>query len=219
MSGTGRSQLVFVHGIGDVRDAQGELRTWLAELAVGARRAGHSDQVSALTQGWLAQTRFADYSDWEVLLRRRPADRRPGAGEGPDVRRPVAAPGRRLRHQVRPPGRLRTSQDAERVTRSSLQTTLGNGSARNCHLVFWPASHAVPDATPLSVCRVETAAGGPIATCRIIDPEFFRSARSAQDGAPGIEDCGSSWCAPEAGKPLPTRAERIPRPGNRAEGR
>lgn len=32
-------------------------------LAHGARDAGHADTVSGLTQGWLAETRFVNYSD------------------------------------------------------------------------------------------------------------------------------------------------------------
>ncbi|MFJ3307080.1 alpha/beta hydrolase [Streptomyces sp. NPDC086549] len=54
---------MFVHGIGGLRDTAGERREWLDALAEGARKAGHSDAVSGLTQGWLAQTRFANYSD------------------------------------------------------------------------------------------------------------------------------------------------------------
>ena len=62
VSGSGGVQLVFVHGIGGLRDTEAEQRTWLQALAEGARRAGHSDLVSALTCQWLAETRFADYS-------------------------------------------------------------------------------------------------------------------------------------------------------------
>ncbi|MEU6312154.1 hypothetical protein [Streptomyces sp. NPDC047014] len=63
MGGSGAVQLVFVHGIGGLRDSARERRDWLDALAEGARRAGHADVVSGLTQGWLADTRFADYSD------------------------------------------------------------------------------------------------------------------------------------------------------------
>ncbi|WP_230396075.1 alpha/beta fold hydrolase [Streptomyces blattellae] len=52
-----------MHGIGALRNAEQERRTWLESLACGARRAGHSDSVSGLTRGWLADVRFADYSD------------------------------------------------------------------------------------------------------------------------------------------------------------
>ncbi|MFI0510584.1 hypothetical protein ACH3Y9_11425 [Streptomyces sp. WSLK1-5] len=58
-----RAQLLFVHGIGGVREAERERRAWLEALAHGARAAGHSDSVSGLTQGWLASTHFANYSD------------------------------------------------------------------------------------------------------------------------------------------------------------
>ncbi|MGV9455102.1 hypothetical protein [Streptomyces sp. NPDC003635] len=63
MTASGSAQLLFVHGIGGSRDAVRERRAWLESLADGARRAGHSDAVSGLTQGWLADVRFADYSD------------------------------------------------------------------------------------------------------------------------------------------------------------
>ncbi|WAZ24953.1 hypothetical protein STRCI_006410 [Streptomyces cinnabarinus] len=63
MTASGSAQLLFVHGIGGLRDADRERRAWLDSLADGARRAGHSDAVSRLTQGWPADVRFADYSD------------------------------------------------------------------------------------------------------------------------------------------------------------
>ncbi|SOD90331.1 hypothetical protein SAMN06272765_6438 [Streptomyces sp. Ag109_G2-15] len=63
MSGSDTPQLVFVHGIGKLRGSEDERRDWLEALAQGARRAGHSDAVSGLTQGWLAEARFANYSD------------------------------------------------------------------------------------------------------------------------------------------------------------
>ncbi|MGW2643152.1 hypothetical protein [Streptomyces sp. NPDC001348] len=62
MSGSGATQLVFVHGIGGLRDTAKERREWLEALAVGARAAGHADAVSGLTQGWLAEVRFANFS-------------------------------------------------------------------------------------------------------------------------------------------------------------
>ncbi|MEV5971510.1 hypothetical protein [Streptomyces sp. NPDC051921] len=63
MSGSVTPQLVFVHGIGGLRDTEQQRREWLEALADGARRAGHSDVISGLTRGWLAETRFANYSD------------------------------------------------------------------------------------------------------------------------------------------------------------
>ncbi|GGU41822.1 hypothetical protein GCM10010244_79980 [Streptomyces coeruleorubidus] len=62
MVATAKPQLVFVHGIGGLRDAETERRQWLRALATGARKAGHAESVSALTQDWLADTTFADYS-------------------------------------------------------------------------------------------------------------------------------------------------------------
>ncbi|MGW6576451.1 hypothetical protein ACWGAN_30375 [Streptomyces sp. NPDC054945] len=55
--------MVFVHGIGGLRDTEQQRREWLEALADGARRAGHSEVISGLTRGWLAETRFANYSD------------------------------------------------------------------------------------------------------------------------------------------------------------
>ncbi|MFE2648006.1 hypothetical protein ACFXDO_36470 [Streptomyces nigra] len=63
MMATARPQLVFVHGIGGLRDAETERRQWLKALATGARAAGQPELVSALTKGWLADVRFADYSN------------------------------------------------------------------------------------------------------------------------------------------------------------
>ncbi|AZQ32080.1 hypothetical protein EJ357_47890 [Streptomyces cyaneochromogenes] len=63
MVGTANPQLVFVHGIGGLRDAEAERQQWLRALATGVRAAGRAELVSALTQGWLADVRFADYSD------------------------------------------------------------------------------------------------------------------------------------------------------------
>ncbi|MFJ3960801.1 hypothetical protein [Streptomyces sp. NPDC090036] len=60
---TAHPQLLFVHGIGGLRDPEAERRQWLAALATGVRAAGQPELVSALTQGWLADVRFADYSD------------------------------------------------------------------------------------------------------------------------------------------------------------
>ncbi|MFJ7068449.1 alpha/beta hydrolase [Streptomyces sp. NPDC101115] len=58
-----KPRLVFVHGIGAPRDAAAELDEWLRAVAAGARAAGHSAQVSALTGGWAADARFAYYGD------------------------------------------------------------------------------------------------------------------------------------------------------------
>lgn len=63
MVATAHPQLVFVHGIGGLRDAETERRQWLKALATGVRAAGQPEVISALTQGWLANVRFADYSD------------------------------------------------------------------------------------------------------------------------------------------------------------
>jgi hypothetical protein len=60
---TAHPQLVLVHGIGGLRNAETERRQWLKALATGVRAAGQPELVSALTQGWLADVRFADYSD------------------------------------------------------------------------------------------------------------------------------------------------------------
>ena len=63
MVATANPQLVFVHGIGGLRNAETEQQKWLRALATGVRAAGQPELVSALTQGWLADVRFADYSD------------------------------------------------------------------------------------------------------------------------------------------------------------
>ncbi|MGC0333933.1 pimeloyl-ACP methyl ester carboxylesterase [Streptomyces sp. SAI-170] len=55
--------LVFVHGIGAPRDPDAERASWLAALAVGARRAGHSRQAEALARRDLDDTVFVHYAD------------------------------------------------------------------------------------------------------------------------------------------------------------
>ncbi|WP_231406195.1 hypothetical protein [Streptomyces sp. MC1] len=60
---TGKPQLLFVHGIGDLRDTATDRRRWLEALAAGTRNAGMAEAISALTQGWLADVTFANYSD------------------------------------------------------------------------------------------------------------------------------------------------------------
>ncbi|MER5459971.1 hypothetical protein ABT010_04600 [Streptomyces sp. NPDC002668] len=74
---TGKPQLLFVHGIGGLRDTVTDRRRWLEALATGARDAELADAISALTQGWLADVTFANYSD---LFNRRGAQGGP-AGE------------------------------------------------------------------------------------------------------------------------------------------
>ncbi|MGW2841099.1 hypothetical protein ACWCWD_25305 [Streptomyces sp. NPDC001493] len=59
----GKPQLLFIHGIGPVRISDVELREWSTTLANGVRAAGHADLVSGLTRSWVAETRFANYSD------------------------------------------------------------------------------------------------------------------------------------------------------------
>lgn len=60
---TGKPQLLFVHGIGGLRDTATDRRRWLEALAAGTRDADMADAISALTQGWLADATFANYSD------------------------------------------------------------------------------------------------------------------------------------------------------------
>jgi pimeloyl-ACP methyl ester carboxylesterase len=57
------SRLVFVHGIGGPRDSECEFSSWLGALLEGARRAGHSQWVSAVERGRGPEIRFANYSD------------------------------------------------------------------------------------------------------------------------------------------------------------
>ncbi|MEU4464096.1 hypothetical protein AB0G20_10325 [Streptomyces sp. NPDC024017] len=59
----GKPQLLFVHGIGGLRDTATDRREWLEALAAGARDAGMADAISGLIQGWLADVTFANYSD------------------------------------------------------------------------------------------------------------------------------------------------------------
>ncbi|MGW6024283.1 hypothetical protein [Streptomyces sp. NPDC055099] len=63
MDAPGRAQLVFVHGIGGLRKSEQERRDWLKALADGARAAGHSDAVSGITQSWLMDAHFVNFSD------------------------------------------------------------------------------------------------------------------------------------------------------------
>ncbi|MCX5256723.1 alpha/beta hydrolase [Streptomyces canus] len=49
--------------MGGVRDPEAERGSWLAALAVGARRAGHSFEGSALEQNSFTDTAFAHYGD------------------------------------------------------------------------------------------------------------------------------------------------------------
>ncbi|MET7780070.1 alpha/beta hydrolase [Streptomyces sp. NPDC005388] len=58
-----RPALVFIHGIGGARDPETERGSWLAALATGARKAGHSPEGSALAQNGFADTAFAYYGD------------------------------------------------------------------------------------------------------------------------------------------------------------
>ncbi|WP_329539344.1 hypothetical protein [Streptomyces sp. NBC_01358] len=60
---SGKPQLLFVHGIGGLRDTATDRRRWVEALATGARDAEMADAISALTQGWLADVTFANYSD------------------------------------------------------------------------------------------------------------------------------------------------------------
>ncbi|MFD8787028.1 alpha/beta fold hydrolase [Kitasatospora sp. NPDC059599] len=65
MAGTDqvKPRLVFVHGIGGLRDPQQELAEWKRELAEGARKAGYASEISALTMDWSADSAFAYYGD------------------------------------------------------------------------------------------------------------------------------------------------------------
>ncbi|WP_123962345.1 alpha/beta fold hydrolase [Streptomyces sp. TLI_185] len=58
-----RPALVFIHGIGGARDSETERASWLEALAVGARKAGHSSEGSALGQNSFTDTAFAYYGD------------------------------------------------------------------------------------------------------------------------------------------------------------
>ncbi|MFF8437871.1 alpha/beta hydrolase [Streptomyces bacillaris] len=58
-----RPALLFIHGIGGPRDPEKECGSWLAALAVGARRAGHASVASALEHGGWADAAFAHYGD------------------------------------------------------------------------------------------------------------------------------------------------------------
>jgi pimeloyl-ACP methyl ester carboxylesterase len=56
------SRLVFVHGIGGLRDGDRESSSWLDALLAGALRAGHSQWVSTVERGFGPEIRFANYS-------------------------------------------------------------------------------------------------------------------------------------------------------------
>ncbi|RDD85884.1 alpha/beta fold hydrolase [Streptomyces parvulus] len=58
-----RPALLFVHGIGSSRDPKAERDSWLAALAIGARKAGHSSEGSALAENAFCDTAFAYYGD------------------------------------------------------------------------------------------------------------------------------------------------------------
>ncbi len=129
MTASGSAQLLFVHGIGGPRDAGRERRTWLEALADGARRAGHSDAVSALTQGWAADVRFADYSG--LFLDRGAQGDTFGPSPGEDdafLSRLVAELTEELAHQARErqdPDLMRVVEDARQQL--SDQQTQGFG--------------------------------------------------------------------------------------------
>ncbi|MFE1795182.1 hypothetical protein ACFW9L_03350 [Streptomyces sp. NPDC059517] len=59
----GKPQLLFVHGIGRLRDTAAEHREWLEALAAGAKSAGMADILPILTRGDLCDVTFANYSD------------------------------------------------------------------------------------------------------------------------------------------------------------
>ncbi|MGA5417963.1 alpha/beta hydrolase [Streptomyces pseudogriseolus] len=58
-----RPALVLVHGIGGARDAEKERDSWLAALASGARKAGHSREAAELARNSFAETTFVYYGD------------------------------------------------------------------------------------------------------------------------------------------------------------
>ncbi|MEU6019154.1 hypothetical protein ABZ826_35595 [Streptomyces sp. NPDC047515] len=56
-------RLVFVHGIGGLRDIEGELATWTRSLADGMRAAGHAALAERLTTADAGRCSFAYYAD------------------------------------------------------------------------------------------------------------------------------------------------------------
>ncbi|MEV5687545.1 hypothetical protein AB0L68_30805 [Streptomyces sp. NPDC052164] len=74
MTGKELPQLVFVHGIGGLRDTAAEEQEWLRALATGARAAGRPDLLASLTSRRMPESWFVNYSDLFV---------RPGAQGGP----------------------------------------------------------------------------------------------------------------------------------------
>ncbi|MEV6242678.1 alpha/beta fold hydrolase [Lentzea sp. NPDC051838] len=57
------TRLVFVHGIGGVRDTDRERAAWLEALLIGARQAGHSQFAATLDQQSGPEVVFANYAD------------------------------------------------------------------------------------------------------------------------------------------------------------
>ncbi|WP_435256398.1 alpha/beta hydrolase [Streptomyces althioticus] len=86
-----RPALVFVHGIGGARNPETERDSWLAALASGARKAGHSSEGSALAQNGFADVAFAYYGDLFVRSQSQ-GDATPHleAGEGEVLRQLLA---------------------------------------------------------------------------------------------------------------------------------
>ncbi|MBJ6646096.1 alpha/beta hydrolase [Streptomyces sp. BSE7-9] len=76
-----KPRLVFVHGVGGVRDPAAELDGWLRALAKGARAAGHAVRVPRLVRGGVTDVRFAYYGDLFLT---------PGAQTGGDTREVLA---------------------------------------------------------------------------------------------------------------------------------
>lgn len=76
--------MVFIHGIGGRRDPEAERGSWLEALAVGARRAGHSFEGSALEQNSFTDSAFAYYGDLFVRPHVQGGTTSPDAATGED---------------------------------------------------------------------------------------------------------------------------------------